>query len=78
MLASRAALLLTRSVVVMATAAWCASSTESPRLEASFGTEDFRASSFIRRPMTPVDSKRTSDGEMPSAAATASALSRQS
>lgn len=36
---SMAALLLTRSVVVMPTAAWCASSALGPRLDTSFGTE---------------------------------------
>jgi len=48
-----AASLLTRSVVVMATAALCASSVLAPRDLASSGMAGMKASIFMRRPMTP-------------------------
>lgn len=70
---SRAADLLTRSVVVIATAAWCASSTLLPRLDANFGIDPSRASIFKGRPITPVDSSRTSSAETWRASATAAA-----
>ena len=54
---SRAALLLTRSVVVIATAAWCAPSRLSSRLAASFGTAACSAWSLCaERGNTPHDS----------------------
>lgn len=57
---SRAALLLTRSVVVMATAACRASSALLPRVAASVGTASTSASIFSGRPMTPATSAHAS------------------
>lgn len=74
---SSAALLLTRSVVVMATAALCAPSAVGSRVLASSGTPSSSAAILSWRPMTPVDSMSTWSAGIPSAVATASALARQ-
>ena len=75
---SSAADLLTKSVVVIATAAWWASEAVLPSLLASLGTERFKASIFIGLPITPVESRRTSSALTAKASPTAFAEIRQS
>mmetsp|Transcript_11775 Transcript_11775/g.25250 ORF Transcript_11775/g.25250 Transcript_11775/m.25250 type:complete len:303 (+) Transcript_11775:438-1346(+) len=78
MFTCRAALLLTRSVVVMATAARCPSSSLVPRVPTISGMAGMKFSIFMRRPITPVDCSSTSSGVMLRALARALAVSTAS
>mmetsp|Transcript_34562 Transcript_34562/g.87399 ORF Transcript_34562/g.87399 Transcript_34562/m.87399 type:complete len:256 (+) Transcript_34562:549-1316(+) len=78
MLMRSAAALDTRSVVVMAMAARWPSCWLAPSVLAISGMAGMNASIFMRRPITPVDCSSTSSGEMPSALASASAVSTAS
>ena len=73
-----AALLLTRSVVVMAMAACIAASAEFSRSCVILGMAATSSSILMRRPITPVDSSRMSEELTPRAEARASALVMQS
>mmetsp|Transcript_34382 Transcript_34382/g.55190 ORF Transcript_34382/g.55190 Transcript_34382/m.55190 type:complete len:217 (+) Transcript_34382:1126-1776(+) len=65
--------LRTRSVVQMAVAAAAAAAPDDTRLVARVGMARSSSGILIRLPMTPVDSRSTSAGSTPSAAATAAA-----